>query len=297
MSTKTQLSAFEQYLQAGDSPLPVDSLMQIYDSLGSVQENNSERRPATLLIAADACIDLAVQTNDSELWIANAENVLERLVNRADRSLEQKDYSAYRKASQTVVNAYFRQAEVRGWESAALGLDTEANYGFALNAARLAGRLCHLGSGGVRGRVIEYIPVLLGSRAQYRDMPEAWNARTALQREDLAHGSRRRRNPNWDTGVSFDNSSDRFVNPELKLQIARSRKKLRHTFVDAGVEVLIAKTFGIDDPESIIRGCLSEIGIRTNTGEGVNTPSTDKLDDITGNLYQEFVRMKNPDTV
>lgn len=296
MSKYLGLSPSELYLQSDDKPLTDSSLFEIYSTLAT-KDSATERKLPGLLIASDACIDLAIRSECPDEWIDKSDQVLNRITERMDQNFESGDHKAIRKASQTVVNAYFRQAELHNWRNAIYGDEIEPNYGLVLNAGRLANRLCDEGSGGVRGRIIEFIPVLLGSRATHKGLSETWSARTALQREDLAHGSRSRFNLNWDTGVSFNSTADGYINPDLKIQIVKNKKKFQGKFGRAGIPILKANRFNIDDPKSIINGCFNELGIKLANIDSSVSKSTDELDDITGNLYQEFERLKNAVTI
>ena len=290
MSSKV-LSPFEQYVNSGDKLLSVDMLMSIQDNLTQNPNQSTTRRANSLLIAAEACIDIAVQSDKPDLWTTNATDILDGLIENEHERRDSGNTKKFAKVSQTLVTAYIRRAETHNWSRAADGLNVVANYGFVLNAGRLAAKLCDMKLEGVDGRTIEHIPIILGSRAVHRGMPEAWYSRTALQREDLSLVNSKSHNPNWDIGVSLSDSASQYINPEIKLQSTRTSRKTVSKYKNAGVHVIIAKKYGIDNPSRIIYSCLNELGIRPPDHAAAEVMPSNRLDDITGNMHELFVSL------
>jgi hypothetical protein len=291
MSNTVAHSPVVTYLRSGSTPLPVESLIDLQDSLSSSTDPNVSRKPSTLLIAAEACIDLAIQVEDSVPWIEEADVILDKLIDTTHAKRDIGSKKLFKKASQTLVNAYVRKAEIPNWKRAIDDKFVSDEYGFMLNAGKQISYIAQPEFDGVYGRAIEYVPLLLGSRAVYLKSSEQWFGRASLQREDASFDRDNDKNGNWDIGINLTNSGDDYVEPQIKLQVAARNKSGKYRYTNAGIHTILAKNYDFLDPNAVIAGCLEEVGISTTAKLEQKPFSTHRLDEISGKLFEKFVSL------
>lgn len=291
LSRVNRVTAHE-YLASGYDPFSVDELLNLHGSLTRKEQPHIERRAASLWIAAEICIDLAMQTDETEAWIQEADSLLDRLITKCHDLRDAGDEIHYRNNSQTLISAYTRKSELPNWGRALRGDDVVDHYEQAMEAGQLITSIGNSENKHTKGKVVEYVFVLLGARAQHVGMTEKWYGRTAVQLEDAGKRNVDEINSNWDIGISSTANSESYINPELKIQVTTNpKRKKKSNYLLAGIPILSGKTFDCDNPNAVIAGCLEEIGIGTPAHTDIEPYSTNRLDDITGNLYSKFVEL------
>lgn len=281
-----------KYLQSGPNILPVHELIPMQKELMQSTDPNTTRKPSTLLVAAETCIDIAMQVDQSSYWIEKAETQLDSIIEEIHCKRDARNYSYFAKYSQTLTNTYIRKAEINNWNIATNNQKIENDYPQMLRTGRLILDICKQNFEGVRGRAIEFVPLLLGSRAQYKNMNEQWSGRTSLLREDASIVNKKGIKDSWDVGVNFNNTNTSFLSPELLLQTAASCKKGVRKYEDVGIYTLLAKNYKFEYPCNVIAGCLREVDCSVILAQNTHAYSTDELDDISGSLYTNFVQLR-----
>ncbi len=270
-------SPLGRYYQLGDRRTSAQRLQGLFRAISSIE-------PHAQLTKADIAIDLAVRDPDATArHIRAAEECLQEAIESTDDMHRSGYESETRRRASTAIKARLRLAELGTWEQVAQGTPRPTPlYPNLLEASRDSLRFLPGNQPQYTSTLVEFMPVLLGSRGLSRAAAAGWQGRLSLQREDKRHYIVSRQNPNWDCGVVADDDAT-YDSPNLRLQM-----KNGHNPQSAHPEVtkVNANRYKLNQPVRIIQSCLAEF-------DGVQFPSllsTGELDDISGTFYDEVLR-------
>ncbi|MEK7594055.1 MAG: hypothetical protein AAB436_00235 [Patescibacteria group bacterium] len=285
---------FGKYTKFGSNRPSAEMAERLYTS---VMERGDGNKPSALVMASEICLDAFVDcsVNNSSNgvdWLGNAKDLLKQVITEGEQNLSSGRLK--RGGLRDQVDAYtvaqFRMAEIKYWGKAAAREPLTSNY----KAVRRAGRktlpmavICPE----INSRLCEAVPVLLGERAQAHELPTAkWFGRQALTREDKG----RKRDRNWDTGISLSRIAERFMFPDLRIQVKSggSDARIAKNYDENWVSGLAATANGFANAAGIILGCCLEEGDDIPLSEGqilaLRPVGTAELNRVTERLDDRF---------
>lgn len=252
-------------------------------------------RPAKQLALADMCLDLAVSDkSQSERRLSQASDALTRVSDQAEDLRFNGDQAANTKIASMTIQAYFKLAELHHWDSAARGISPTNGYDSYIDACLKVWPWCSLASTDlhVKPKVAEFIPVLLGARAEKLGLPAAWSGRLALTREDNGTKPPGEQNRNWDVGLTPAVGVDEFLRPPIRVNVktVKPTYQQHREYLNGGIMMLVAEDCGFTDTLAVIKGCITETGITPPRipGLSVRRFTSQKLDDITERIAERL---------
>lgn len=243
---------------------------------------------ALSLTAGNACIDLALaDPGRTTTWIQEADAFFADILGEvppADAAPAQT-----KKIAHLATEAALRKAELQSWEAASSNQLITPNYHHLLEAAKAVawlGPLHHMAD----SKLIEFMPVLLGARWLARGHLDGWRGRLSLVREGHQWPTLIG-NPNWDTGIVFDESAASFDDPPLHLELKRGgTNNGLGRYAAYGTLALRARKYGLDKVSEIILGCAQESDYSLaaipgyDTFKHVQPHTSEQLDEVTAKL-------------
>jgi hypothetical protein len=254
----------DQYARYGNQRPPIAKLLAMQEYV------SKSNKPSVLVVNADMCLDLALADDgQSQRWLAEASLCLDDVI-AGNEAILNAGYSLKAAQTEVAVKAHIRRSELANWEMASANRSLSDSYATTLFAAQSLLPLI-VDYPMTVSKATEFMPVLLGARARYRQDESGWCGRLALYREDCRAFLPPGKNPNWDTGVFKSDSAAEFVQPPVRIQMKTDSTAGQSSYRRDGVICISARRQGFDDPASIIASCLIEHGV---------SPEPDYLDDI-----------------
>ncbi|HSX08143.1 MAG TPA: hypothetical protein VLG11_04590 [Candidatus Saccharimonadales bacterium] len=230
--------------------------------------------PYDALRAAHACTDMAFhEPEQATAWIDKSVAFCAETTRRAVP--EDDPLQIHHGDSVAAIEATFHKATFLNWRAAAKGESTTHNYHQLLEAAT---DTLWIGTRNPEAmtKFMEFMPVLLGARMLARSGNRGWAGRMALSRE--GHGAAQSGfNPNWDCGITFDNTPESFVDP-LHLEVKTGKKTAGESYAAAGTLLVRARVAGIAEPAPIVLGCAQEFGTLGQVAHPDTFRNTARLD-------------------
>lgn len=230
-------------------------------TLHEVIDSADHSKPHNLLVAADACIDMAMlDETRPHTWLDRAQGLCDETIELTDWQSRHIDYpsTALNTAAATAI---LRKAELPNWGAVATGDPPKNNYILALGTAEEVARRDYQDFY-TDSIIKEFIPLLLGARSLDRGQL-GWFGRLALSRENQRQSAITGNiHWSWDTLLTTpDASPEAFDVLETVLQVKNSPKNGNPSvtkYARAGIVSLSALRAGFSLPKRVVWGCVEE---------------------------------------